>query len=58
MSVKQYETIVKKIKEAPEDKRADLVKEKNAMLAALRAKTQKPSDKRALKFHLDEANNQ
>lgn len=58
-SVKEYESLVKKIKDTkPGDNRSALVEQKNALLATLRKQAGgKRDERRKLKFELDEANN-
>ncbi|MEM9111329.1 MAG: hypothetical protein AAGC72_15045 [Planctomycetota bacterium] len=57
-SVKDYETLTKKIAATKAADRGPLVQEKAIMLAALREEAgDDRAKKRALKFELDEANN-
>ena len=57
-TVKEYETVVKKIRDASEGDRGDLVQQKNAIARELRKKAGGSHDKRRrLKFEMDEANN-
>ena len=58
MSLKEYESIVKKIRDTPEDGRGDLSRQKADIADKLRKQAGGSHDKlRKLKFTMDEINN-
>lgn len=57
-SVKQYESLVKKISESSGESRSELVEQKKAIAEELRSSCKDRASLRRLKFELDEANNQ
>ena len=56
-TLKQYQTLVKKVNESTGDARSDAAKQKAAVADALRRSAKSKADLRKLKFTMDEINN-